>query len=161
MSQHFRFTRIRRPLGLRTLTSVGLLAVVGAIAGCNLDSNIGPTTPQGIVQFVNAAPRYNSVGLNVDTLSLAPGIAYGNGSTVPVPSQTTPRNFFVSITNDTTVLASVPLLVTDSSVYAMVLVKRAVGADLLVLPDGLFLASMHPQQVRVAGQHIPIIRILA
>jgi hypothetical protein len=135
MSQHFKFTRIKRSLGFRALTSIGMLAGVVAIAGCNLDSSVTPTGPQGVVQFVNAAPRYNSVDLSVDTLDLAPGTLYGNGTTVPVAAQATPHQFVVSISNDTTILASVPVLVTDQSVFTAILVQRPVGADLLVLPD--------------------------
>lgn len=135
MSQHFKFTRIKRSVSFRALTSVSMLAGVAAIAGCNLDSNIAPAGPQGTVQFVNAAPRYSAVDLNVDTLDLAPGTPYGNGTTVPVAAQATPHQFVVSITNDTTVLASAPVLVSDQSVFTAILIQRPVGADLLVLPD--------------------------
>lgn len=149
MSQHFKFTRVKRMFGSRTLASVGMLAGVVALTGCKLDSNTAPTGPQGIIQFVNAAPRYNSVDLDVDSLSVAPGELYGNGSTVPVAAQSTPRKFVVNITNDTTILASAPVLVSDQSVYTVILTQHPVGAGLMVLPDTVTAPTGNQARVRV------------
>lgn len=112
-----------------------MLAGVVALGGCNLDSNVAPAGPQGLVQFINAAPRYNSVDLNVDSVDVAAGVVYGNGSSINVAARATPQQFLVNITSDTTVLATSLVQVNDKSVYTVILTQLQVGAGLLVLPD--------------------------
>lgn len=149
MSQHFKLTRIKRFTGYRPLAGAGILAGLAAIGGCNLDSSIAPAGPQGIVQFINAAPRYSSVDLNVDSVDVAPGETYGNGSSVNVTAKATPQQFLVNITSDTTVLATSMVQVNDKSVYTVILTQRPVGAGLLVLPDTVTAPSGNTANLRV------------
>ncbi len=149
MSQYLKLARIKRMLGPRTLTSVGALAGVLVIAGCNSDSNVAPAGPQGTVQFVNAAPRYNSVDLIVDSLDVAPGETYGYGSTVPIAAQATARQLRVAITNDTTILASTSVLISDQSVYTVILTQHPVGAGLMVLPNTVTAPTGNQASVRL------------
>lgn len=149
MSQHFKLTRIKRLIGYRTLSRVTMLAGVAAIGGCNADSNVAPAPPQGLVQFINAASRYSSVDLNVDSTDVAAGQAYGSGTSVNVAAKATPQQFLVNITGDTTVLATSMVQVSDKSVYTVILTQRVVGAGLLVLPDTVTAPSGNTANLRV------------
>ncbi|MEO8946451.1 MAG: DUF4397 domain-containing protein [Gemmatimonadaceae bacterium] len=149
MSQHFKLTRIKRLTGYRTLSRVTMLAGVAAIGGCNADSNVAPAPPQGLVQFINAASRYSSVDLNVDSTDVAAGQAYGSGTSVNVAAKATPQQFLVNITGDTTVLATSMVQVSDKSVYTVILTQRVVGAGLLVLPDTVTAPSGNTANLRV------------
>jgi hypothetical protein len=136
MSQYFRLTRNTRLPGFRVLASIGLLAGVTALSGCQLDTISGNTGAQGLIQFVNAAPRYATMNLFVDSTSaLANPQAYDSGSSVYVDALTNPRTFKVTTGADTTTLASAQLLVQNMSVYTIIATQHATGAGLLVLPD--------------------------
>lgn len=135
MSQHLKVSRIRRVSMTRGLAVVGMTAGLFATAGCRIDNALGPTTNQAIVQFINAAPRYATVDLFVDSTDAIPGMPYGNGSSIAVNAPTTPRKFTVRASTDTTVLASSPLIVANQATYALILTQHAVGAGLLILPD--------------------------
>jgi hypothetical protein len=136
MSQHFRLTRNIRLPGFRALAGIGMLAGVTALSGCQLDNIAGNTGAQGLVQFINAAPRYSAMNLFVDSTSaLTRPQAYDSGSSVYVNALANPRTFRVTAGSDTTTIASSQLLVQNMSVYTMIVTQHATGAGLLVLPD--------------------------
>ncbi|HEY5087685.1 MAG TPA: DUF4397 domain-containing protein [Gemmatimonadaceae bacterium] len=136
MFQHFRLTRITRPLNFRALAGIGIVAGVAAIAGCNTDTTTtSPNGPQGLVQFINAAPRYSSVDLYVDTMDVAPSTTYGTGQSISLTPLSNPRQFVVRLTGDTTTLASGQLLIVDQAVSTVILTQHTVGGNLLILPD--------------------------
>lgn len=136
MSQHFGLMRNKRLPGFRALASIGLLAGVTALSGCQLDKISGNTAPQGLIQFINAAPRYSTVNLFVDdTSALSRPQPYDSGSSVYVNALTNARKFRVTAGTDTTTIASTQLLVQNLSVYAMIVTQHATGAGLLILPD--------------------------
>jgi hypothetical protein len=136
MSQHFRLTRNALSPVFRTIASIGLLAGVTALSGCQLDKISGNTTSQGLVQFINAAPRYPTVNLLIDSTSvLSRPQAYDSGSSVYVNALTDPRTFRVTAGTDTTTIASTQLLVENFGVYAMIVTQHPTGAGLLILPD--------------------------
>jgi len=122
--------------GFRALASIGLLAGVTALSGCQLDKISGNTTSQGLIQFVNAAPRYATMNLYIDsTNALSRPQPYDSGSSVYVNALTNPRKIRVTSGTDTTTLASTQLLVENFGVYAVIATQHATGAGLLVLPD--------------------------
>jgi len=122
--------------GFRALASIGLLAGVTALSGCQLDKISGNTTSQGLIQFVNAAPRYATMNLYIDsTNALSRPQPYDSGSSVYVNALTDPRTIRVTSGTDTTTLASTQLLVENFGVYAVIATQHATGAGLLVLPD--------------------------
>lgn len=136
MSQHFRLMRNTLSPVYRTLASIGLLAGVAALSGCQLDKISGDTSPQGLVQFINAAPQHPSVNLLVDNTSvLTRPQAYDSGSSVYVGALPDPRTFTVTAATDTTTIASTQLLIENFGVYAMILTQRGSGSGLLILPD--------------------------
>ena len=121
---------------IRALASIGAIAGLAVVAGCNLDTTpTGPTGPQGLVQFINAAPRYGAAYLNVDTATAVQGIAYGTGQAAYVAALSTPRQFTVRNTGDTTTVASAQLPIADQTVYTMILTQHSVGGGLLVYRD--------------------------
>ena len=136
MSQHFRLTRNALSPVLRAFAGIGLLAGVTALSGCQLDKISGNTNPQGLVQFINAASRYPTVNLFVDSASvLSRPQAYDSGSSVYVNALTNPRTFRVTAGTDTTTITSTQLLVENFGVYAMIVTQHPTGAGLLILPD--------------------------
>ena len=136
MSQLFRLTRNVRLSGVRALAGIGLLAGVTALSGCQLDTISGNTSPQGLVQFVNAAPRYPTMNLFIDSTSvLTRPQAYDSGSSVYVNALANPRTFRITAGTDTTTIASAQLLVANMSVYTIIATQHATGAGLLILPD--------------------------
>ena len=136
MSQHFRLARNTRLPGFRALAGISLLAGVTALSGCQLDNLSGNTGPQGLVQFFNAAPRYSTMNLFIDSTSaLQTPLAYQSGSGVYVNALTNPRTFKVTAGTDTTTIASSQLLVANMTVYTMIATQHATGAGLLILPD--------------------------
>jgi hypothetical protein len=134
MSQKLRNTRIGRTLGFRTMAGIGIAAGMALIAGCNLDNNTGVSGPTGLVQFINAAPRYGTVGLAIDSTVVTQGQAYGSGSSYYVNALATARNFKVTGT-DTTTIATGSLLVADQTVYTAIVTQHPTGAGLLFFPD--------------------------
>ncbi len=134
MALHFRLMRNTRLPGFRALAGIGLLAGVTALGGCKIDNVTGNTAPQGLVQFINAAPRYATVNLLVDSASVLDSPqAFQGGTSVYLKSLTTPRTFVVTSGVDT--VTSGHLLVENMSVYTMIVTQHATGAGLLVLPD--------------------------
>lgn len=154
MSQHFRLTRITRLSSVRSLAGVGVVAGLAVIAGCNLDTSTGTTGlagPQGLIQFINAAPRYSTVNLNVDNTSAVTGEPYGAGSQVYVKALSNPRQFTVRSGSDTTAVASGQLLVADRSTYTVILTQHAVGGNLLILPDTVSAPPANQVGIRIVN----------
>jgi hypothetical protein len=121
---------------VRALASIGAVAGLAVVAGCNLDTTpTGPTGPQGLVQFINAAPRYGAVYLNVDTVTAVQGIGYGTGQAAYLAAPSTPRQFRVRNAGDTTTIASGQLQVANQTVYTMILTQHPVGGGLLIYQD--------------------------
>jgi uncharacterized protein DUF4397 len=136
MSQRSRLMRTTSLSGFRALASIGLLAGVTALSGCQLDKISGNTTSQGLIQFVNAAPRYATMNLFIDnTSALSRPQPYDSGSSVYVNALPDARAFRVTAGTDTTTIASTQLLVENFGVYAMIVTQHATGAGLLILPD--------------------------
>jgi hypothetical protein len=136
MSQYLGLKRNTRLPGLRALAGIGLLAGVAALSGCQLDTISGNTGAQGLVQFINAAPRYSTMNLFVDSTSaLTRPQAYDSGSSVYVDALTNPRTFRITTGADTTTLASAQLQVQNMSVYTIIATQHATKAGLLILPD--------------------------
>lgn len=127
--------QITRLFSARGLAVIGLAAGVAGISGCKLDDALGPTSNQGIVQIINAAARYDSVDLYVDSVNAVAGLPYGQGTSVPINALTTSRIFTVVNSTDASALASSEFIVADQATYALILTQRATGAGLLVLPD--------------------------
>lgn len=135
MAQYFKRARLRRLTSVRGLAAIGVAAGLVSVGGCKLDNALGPTTTQGIVQFINAAPQYAGADLFVDTTDVIPDLVYGGGSSVHVKALTTQHQFTVRVTGDTTVLATSQFLVQDQQTYALILTQHASGGGLIVLPD--------------------------
>jgi hypothetical protein len=135
MAQHLTLARIGRLVTPRGLAVVGVAAGLASIAGCKLDNAPGPTNRQAIVQFINAASRYPATDLYVDSTDALPNLPYGQGSSILVNAPTTPRQFTVRISSDTTTLASSQLLVENQGTYALILTQHSSGGGLIVLPD--------------------------
>lgn len=135
MAQHFTFARLRRLTSARGLAAIGIAAGLASIGGCKVDDALGPTNNQAVVQFINAAPRYDAVDLYVDTTNAIDTVAYGDGTSAYVKALTTQRQFTVRGSSDTTVLASAQFLVEDQKTYALILTQHATGAGLVVLPN--------------------------
>ncbi len=136
MAKHFGLTRITRLSGVRALAGIGVIAGAAALVGCNLDNSLTATGgPQGLVQFINAAPRYRFVNLSVDSTNAVPGQAYGSGTSVYVNALTNARQLTVRDSANATTLATSPLQVTDQSVYMAILTQHATGGNLLIFPD--------------------------
>jgi hypothetical protein len=137
MFQHI--TRIlgNRPAALRALAGIGAVAGIAAIAGCDLGNvnPTGPIGPQGLVQFINAAPRYGSASLKVDTLTAVQGVAYASGQAAFLAAPSKSQLFSVRNAGDTTTIASTQLQIADRTVYAMILTQHATGGGLLVFQD--------------------------
>jgi hypothetical protein len=135
MAQHADFAGFRRLLSVRTVAAIGVAAGLASIVGCKVDDALGPTSNQGVVQFINAAPRYASADLFVDTTNAIPALPYGNGTSIYVKALASPRQFTVRNSADMTPLATGQLVVADQQTYAMILTQRSTGGGLLVLPD--------------------------
>lgn len=120
----------------RALAGIGILAGLSAIGGCTLDNNLTANGgPQGLIQFVNAAPRYRFVNLNVDSANAVAAQAYGSGNSAYVDALANARQLTVKDSANSTTLASTPLQVADQSVYLVLLTQHATGGNLLVFPD--------------------------
>lgn len=136
MSPNFRLMHKPRLPGFRALASIGLLAGVTTLSGCKLDTLSGSNSPQGLVQFINAAPRYGTVNLLVDNGPvLASPQPFQNGTSVYLNALAAPRTFRITAGADTTTLASSQLLVENMNVYTMIVTQHPVGAGLVILPD--------------------------
>jgi hypothetical protein len=135
MAQHFTLARIRQLMSARALAVFGVAAGLVSIAGCKLDNALGPTQSQAVVQFINAASRYSTADLYVDSTDALAGLPYGQGSSILVTAPTTPRQFAVRGGTDTTTVAASQLLVEDQGTYAFILTQHAVGGGLIILPD--------------------------
>jgi uncharacterized protein DUF4397 len=129
-------TRITRLPGFRALAGIGMLAGITALAGCNLDNNLTANGgPQGLVQFINAAPRYNYVNLNVDSANAIPLLKYAQGSGVYVTAPANARTLTARDSANATTLATTSLQVLDQSVYLAILTQHAAGGNILIFPD--------------------------
>lgn len=137
MAQKFRLTRLTQPSRFRALAGIGVVVGLTALAGCKLDNNLTPlgNSPQGLVQFINAAPRYNFVNLNVDSTNAIPLEGYGTGSTIYVNALATARQLTVRDSANSVALGSSPLLVANQAVYTVIFTQHATGGGVLVLQD--------------------------
>ena len=132
----FRFTQRTRSAGVRVLAGIGMAAGLTALGGCKLDNNLTPVNNvQGLVQFINAAPRYNYVNLNVDSANVVPLEGYATGSSIYVKALANARKFEVRDSANTTVLASSQLLVANQTIYTVIFTQHATGGGLLVYQD--------------------------
>lgn len=131
-----RFTERTRSARFRVLAGIGMAAGLTALAGCKLDNNLKPVNNvQGLVQFINAAPRYHFVNLNVDSANVVPLEGYATGSSIYVNALANARQFEVRDSANTNVLASSPLLVANQTVYTVIFTQHATGGGLLVYQD--------------------------
>jgi hypothetical protein len=122
--------------GVRAIAGIGMLAGLTAMAGCTLDNNLTANGgPQGLIQFVNAAPRYRYVNLNVDSVKTVSVQSYGSGNSAYVDALANARQLTVKDSANSTTLATAPLLVANQSVYLVLLTQHATGGNLLVFPD--------------------------
>ena len=122
--------------GRTAMGAVGLVAGLGALSGCNLDTNLtGTGGPQGLVQFVNAAPRYRYVNLKVDSATAVSLQNYGGGTAAYVSAPTAPRVLTVRDSANANTLASSQLQIADQSVYLAIFTQHATGGNILVFPD--------------------------
>lgn len=136
MTQHFRFARITRISGFRALAGIGMVASVVAIGGCKLDNNLGPGGgAQGLIQFINAAPRYTSVNLKVDSAVAFSLQKYTTGASRFIASLANARQLTVRDSANANTLAASPLLIANRSVYLVILTQHATGGNLLIFPD--------------------------
>ncbi len=136
MTQHFRFAQIARIPGFRALAGIGMVASVVAIGGCKLDNNLGPGgTAQGLIQFINAAPRYGFVSLKVDSAAVFSLQKYATGASAFIASLTNARQLTARDSANANTLAASPLLIANQSVYMVILTQHASGGNLLVFPD--------------------------
>ncbi|MEO6865097.1 MAG: DUF4397 domain-containing protein [Gemmatimonadaceae bacterium] len=136
MTQHLRFARITRMPGFRVLAGIGMVAGIVAIGGCKLDNNLGPGgSAQGLIQFVNAAPRYGFVNLKVDSAAAFPLQQYATGASAYIASLANARQLTARDSANANTLAASPLLIANQSVYLVILTQRTTGGNLLVFPD--------------------------
>lgn len=136
MSKHFMSLRSTRLPAFRALAAAGILAGVAALAGCNLDTGTAPASgPQAFVNFINTAPRYNSLSLSVDSTLLASALPYGSGLTVIVAALDAPRHFTIFNDVDSTAVATSDVQVENQATYSLVVTQEGAGAGVLVLPD--------------------------
>jgi hypothetical protein len=136
MSRFFRQPRVARSSGLRTIAIAGAAAGLAAIAGCNSDNTTGPrVTDQGSIIFINAAPRYSSADLYVDSTQAVPGQQYATGQTIYANPTTDARHLVVRASGDSTILASNDLQVVSQMLYSVILTQHDSGGGLLILPD--------------------------
>lgn len=127
---------ITRLSSVRALAGIGIIAGLAAMAGCTLDNTLtGTGGAQGLVQFVNAAPRYRYVNLNIDSTNAVPSQAYGSGTSAYVDALANARQLTVKDSANSTTLASSSLQVADQSVYLVLLTQHATGGNLLIFPD--------------------------
>ncbi|MDQ2889549.1 MAG: DUF4397 domain-containing protein [Gemmatimonadota bacterium] len=120
----------------RALATIGLVAGMAALAGCNLDNGLTATGgPQGLVQFINAAPRYRLVNLKIDSTTAVTSQGYGSGTSAYVSALTNARLLTVRDSANASTLASSSLLVADQSVYLAIFTQHATGGNLLIFPD--------------------------
>ena len=146
MAQQFRLKRTAWFSSFRVFEGIALLVGVLAVAGCRLDNNTtGTTGPQGLIQFINAAPRYGSVSLNIDSTKVVMNQLYGTGSSVFVTALATARQLTVRDSANTTVLVTNTLVVADQTVYTVILTQHSVGGGLLILRDTV--SAPPPNQV--------------
>jgi uncharacterized protein DUF4397 len=136
MIYNFRLTRMTRLSSVRALAGIGVLAGLTAMAGCTLDNNLTANGgPQGLIQFVNAAPRYRFVNLNIDSANAVPVQGYGSGTSAYVDALANARQLTVKDSANSTTLAAAPLQVANQSVYLVLLTQHSTGGNLLVFPD--------------------------
>lgn len=145
-----RLTRITRQSACRALAGLGIVASLTAMAGCKLDNNLGPGGgPQGLIQFINAAPRYKSVSLKVDSTTPVPFQAYSTGTSAFISSLTSARQLTVRDSANTTTLAASQLLIANQSVYLVILTQHVTGANLLIFPDTVSIPPSNSIGLRV------------
>jgi hypothetical protein len=137
MAQKFRLTRRAQHSGFRALAGIGVVVGLTGLAGCKLDNNLRPlgSSPQGLVQFINAAPRYKFVNLNVDSTNAIPLQGYGTGSTIYVNALAAARQLVVRDSANSVALGSSPLLVANQAIYAVIFTQHATGGGVLILQD--------------------------
>lgn len=146
MDQQFRLKRTAWFSSFRVFEGIALLAGVLAVAGCRLDNNTtGTTGPQGLIQFINAAPRYGSVSLNIDSTKVVVNQMYGTGSSIFVTALATARQLTVRDSANTAALATNTLVVANQTVYTVILTQHSVGGGLLILRDTV--SAPPPNQV--------------
>ena len=122
--------------GIRAIAGIGLAAGLGAVSGCNLDTRLtGTGGPQGLIQFVNAAPRYRFINFKVDSTTAVQLENYGAGTAAYVSALSAPRVLSVRDSANANTLASTQLQVADQSVYLSIFTQHATGGNLLVFPD--------------------------
>ena len=121
--------------GTRKLAGMSLLAGVSLLAGCKLDSPTASGGPQGLVQFINAAPRYRVVNLKIDSAVAVQSQGYGTGAAAYVAALTNARQLTVRDSANANTLASSSLLVANQSVYLAIFTQHTAGGNILIFPD--------------------------
>ncbi len=121
---------------VRTIAGLGLIAGTFAISGCQLDNTLtGSGGPQGLVQFINAAPRYKFVNLKVDSTIAVTLENYSGGNSAYVSALTNARQLTVRDSANANTLAATPLQIVDQHVYLAIFTQHATGGNLLIFPD--------------------------
>lgn len=113
----------------------GLAAVAAGVTGACSDSN-APSTPVGVINFVNAdsVAATATVALRRDGTGFMAGVQYATGASKSTVADTGTHAFTVAAGSDTTTLASASLKVKADSAYTLVFVKQTAGPALVLLP---------------------------